>query len=92
MRDLPVTPIDHRRARWVAIGLGLATLGALAAAIATLGPVPDRNVARPAGRETQRIATLLRCQRLGDAALADAGCRRAGAEHRQRFLAREARP
>lgn len=36
-------------------------------------------------------ANLMRCQRLGDAAISNARCRAAWAEHRQRFLSSEQR-
>ena len=93
MPNLPPPAIDHRRARWVAIALGLGTLGALAAAIATQDPAPRGASPRLGAQRSERLeATLFRCQALGDAALADAACRAAWAEHRRRFMTREQRP
>lgn len=91
--ELPPPSIDQRRARWIAITLGLGTLGALAAAIATLDPTPRRGSPQPGAQRSERLeAALVRCQSLGDAAIADASCRAAWAEHRRRFMAREQRP
>ncbi|URW75869.1 putative entry exclusion protein TrbK-alt [Sphingomonas donggukensis] len=92
MPDVAPLSDQARRARYVLIALGLGTLGALAAAVATQSP-DDRRSPSMASRSAYPIAaTLLRCQALGDAALADSGCRAAWAEHRRRFLAREGRP
>ena len=93
MTKLPPPSIDQGRARWVAIALGLGTLGALAGAIVTLDPALRGASPRPSAPRGERLeATLVRCQALGDAALGDAACRAAWAEHRRRFMRREQRP
>ena len=69
--------------------IGMMAAGSIAAlAAAWLTPDPGNGhkrgtIERSANALTR---TLLRCQALGDGALADAGCRAAWTEHRRHFL------
>jgi conjugative transfer region protein TrbK len=89
-------PDDNRRPRRILLTLALGALAAVVAAWSVREPAQAPGDGQSVRPEAALDPMLLRCQRLGDRALADARCRAAWAEHRRRFLqidvARESRP